>query len=1195
MFITIGKAALFGFGCLLLLLPLNGAVASCIGSRKTTMLKETDKRTNLISQILEGIEVIKSWSMENAFEKKVSEIRNQEMIHLKRIHCLRILLKCALFAAPTLVACLTLTIATVYFERPLNLIVSLKTLSYLNVLRFPLMLIPHALSLLFEARASLQRIQNFLMLPECPLLRKNGQNDLQDDQDEQEKDSNGNEIQRTATNDEEETVTTSIPATTATLSKQPCIVIKNASLAWNSNRTVATGVNVKIYPTELIGIVGPVGCGKTLLLQTILQELDTPKHTIQIHSTAAKQVSSNSRYVYFSQTPTIFNDTIRGNVLFGTVYNRERYEKVLYAACLNSDIQNMGNKGDMTMLGEKGVNLSGGQRARVSFARCLYNAIASPDTERHTIVLLDDPLAAVDVEVGINMWERGVLGLLSNTTVLVVLSSRIDELLLKNANNILVFDDKTKTTEYGTPMDMLCGYVKDDSKEIVELGEIGETEEAGRSFSNRSIDSIKEKEEKHEGKEEKLEETKPKQEVYKNEDQIDIIIDETRDVGKVRCSIWAWHLSLSCVGCCHISSESVSIVSQGNKYGGLLALLLGMVFSVSQSAKTFTDISLLWYGGGVYMTHINHTVFNSSSQLSSSSAANRNAALVPSFTDEWTVNEWTFFLYICVVSMFVLALFRSLFMMNIFLRSSKQLHQIILHRLLKGPLIWFQRRPHGRILNKLSSDLMKIDLMLPDTGSAFIENISALLAAFLLSVISVPFLIIVLLPAIVCLCVVVNLFRNTSREIVRLDGEARSPVYSAFGDVLNSRVTIRAYNVSEHWKKKTYQKIDQANAVSLLYKMLDRWNSMRLNGIMSVYASFLFFAAVVIQYNKNLQSVTTTGGDDEADISNGTGGGIYNPTVVGLALIYSLQLLGLSSWTAMSFVQTENALTSVERLQQLMQMPEEKPNKKKTDPVICDSTFPTGSLTVTNLNLRYRDGLPLALNNFNIHIEGGETIGIVGRTGAGKSSIFVALLRLTEPLKGSSIQIDGKETINMGLSILRRHLITLIPQNPVVFSGTIRFNLDPYFEHKDEKILNMLKDLKLNDTFVNERNGLNSYCGSNGSLLSHGQRQLLVVGRALLQKDSTKIYLLDEATSSMDDDTDDIVQKAIRKHAKGKTIIIVAHRLRTVLSCDRIAVMESGQIIQIGQPNIIAWEENSAFNKMMKTSGISVDDWPSKN
>ena len=1047
MVVTVGWAALIGFGCLLILLPLNAKMSSMIGSEKSKLMHETDQRTNIMSQVLEGIEVIKAWSMESAFEEQVTEKRRREMKHLRAIHCMRILLKTALFSTPTLVAVLTLTLARILFHNPLDLIVCLKTLSYLNILRFPLLLIPHALSLLFEARASLSRIETFLNLSECPRMALN-----------EERGSGGGDGEGGGEGGEESGVR---------------ISVKGASLRWtpSSSTTPSThhnGVTTKTSPPmtlrdihfqvkegELVGVVGPVGCGKTLLLHGLLGELypETDEgrrrdHGKEVHrqkdrkeedrkeeevkeATITVDRGPSQKICYFSQTPQIFNDTIRGNVLFSEPYEKDRYEQVLHASCLDVDVAAM-PQGDETSLGERGVNLSGGQKARVAFARCLYSATSScnhahgeeekkegstsTSSKKHPIVLLDDPLSAVDVEVASEMWRRGVLGMLSGATVVVVLSSRVTELLSNCPGcKMLVLSGDGGVLNFGAADEILPSLeteeLVDKEVPIVAVSTMSATVPVAILGGD---DSIHPPQEKNNAsvvvvvKTADMDTTIEK--AIDESDERDIILREKRDVGKVRCSVWGWHLALSCGK----SSDSFSV-------GFFLALLLALVFAIGQASKSFTDISMIWYGSlppnntAVVVVSAAARPLNDTTTTTATTATTTSAA---EFTREWDPNgnTWTLYLYILVLSMWFLSFFRSLIMIEIFLASAKHLHQLVLRRLLRGPLLWFQRRPNGRTLNKFSSDLMKVDLVLPDQAMSFLENSSALLAAFALSVLSVPWLVIVLLPAVAGLVFTVDVFRATSREVIRLDGEARSPVYSSFGDALNARVTLRSFGVRKHLIERTCQHIDTANSVTLLHKMLDRWISMRLNGIMSVYGASLFLASILV---KRMAIAEENGGGGGGDNGGGGGGGgdilVGESSVVGLALVYSLQLMGLSSWTAMTFVQTENALTSVERLHQLTSMPQEADEVKKDDPVLdgasgdkasgCqEEVWPTtGSLSIKNLKLRYRPDLPLALNGLNLDVLGGERLGIVGRTGAGKSSVFVSLLRLTEPLEGTSI------------------------------------------------------------------------------------------------------------------------------------------------------------------------------------------------
>jgi len=509
MVLTVGVAALLGFGILLLLLPLNGMVSSWIGSRKSQMLKETDQRTNLVAQMLQGIEVIKSWGMESAFEERIGCVRSKEMVHLSIIHYMRIFLKTALFAVPTLVAVVTLHVARVWFRHPLNLVICLKTLSYLNILRFPLLLIPYALSLLFEARASIARIETFLDLPECPAVEQDGSLDsgrgIGDDEKQQ-------------------------------------IVLDNASLSWStlsSSPDILSDISFCANEGELVGVVGPVGCGKTLLLHGLLNELEQTNTAIRVHRHSQK-------ISYFSQTPQIFNNTIRENIVFDETYDEERYQQVLHASCLDIDIQNM-LQGDQTNLGERGINLSGGQKARVAFARCLYSATSilaaqpTTSTTHHTapscpLVLLDDPLSAVDVEVGRKMWHRGVVGILNRMTVVVVMSSRVDELLLPSADKIVTLTSAGTINVAERPNQMLPSSDRkekegkdkaDDLVETIETIDTIETETQG-TFSVQNI---------HTDKQTKKEQ-KRRPNLANNKDDLDIIVKEQRNTGKVRCYIW---------------------------------------------------------------------------------------------------------------------------------------------------------------------------------------------------------------------------------------------------------------------------------------------------------------------------------------------------------------------------------------------------------------------------------------------------------------------------------------------------------------------------------------------------------------------------------------------------------------------------------------------------------------------------------
>jgi ABC-type multidrug transport system fused ATPase/permease subunit len=1054
--------ALCGFGTLLLVLPLNACVSARIGNIKQRMISETDERTDLISQVLEGMEAIKAWSLEPAFATRIEVHRETELKHAMSIHMLDAVLKVILFSVPSLVAVLTIYLAHV-MGQPLSLVVVLKMLSYLNILRFPLLIIPLALGNIFQAVVSLRRVEDFMLLPEAPKKVSVLGSD----------DSFGDEDSRNL----------SLPildVNSATFSWQPEYT-STRDAADASHPFVLTRVNLRLRRGSLCGVVGSVGSGKTLLCHGILRELDGSVGAVNVRT-------KGGTVAFASQTPQILNQTIRENILFGQPEDGARLARCVRASCLDVDVDAM-KLGLDTVLGERGINLSGGQKARVAFARTLYAATLDP---ANSVALLDDPLSAVDVEVGAEMWRRGVLGELrdNGVTTVIVLSSRIKEFLERDAD---VICELVEDTRVGSESESKVAGTMTVAVRAVERGDVAtemppaSEEDEAATCRTVSVSMVKEVQTISE-------DTLPA------EKESSIIVAEKRDVGRVRFSVWRTYLALVCSahGNSTINDEDVdgdAVVSEqpqpslsgdydigrSTSVGILLGTVLVSVYLIAQGFKTLLDLSLVWFGeeGGNTPPWI--------------------LAL------EWSENDWIWALFVGVFVVFGVSLGRSMFGVTVLLRSSRQMHRAVLKNVLRAPLLYFQRRPTGRILNKFSSDMLKADLVLPMIGCSLIENLSSLINALVLSIVSVPWLLLVVIPALSLLALVVNMFRASSREIGRLDSEARSPLYSAFSTVLSSRVSIRSFQQSVSFMRQSTQRaIDRSSSVFLISVLMVRWNSFRLNAIMTGYSASLFAAAALLkeasesafvpraEYANSSAAATNV---SNVPVNSGGDGLFTDPAVVGLALVYSLQLLGLSSFTAITFIGTESGLTSVERIFQFLGMPQEKARIKRSDPArgaprrgSASDTLPSvwpsaGQITLKNLRLRYRPDLPLALKGLDLTVQPGEKLGIVGRTGAGKSSLFRALLRLTEPEPGTMMKLDGVDLMSIGLHRLRHGAVTIIPQMPVVFSGSVRFNVDPYGMCEDEVIWNMLEDVSpsLAQVIRSREGGLNSACGRNGT------------------------------------------------------------------------------------------------------------------
>jgi len=509
-----------------------------------------------------------------------------------------------------------------------------------------------------------------------------------------------------------------------------------------------------------------------------------------------------------------------------------------------------------------------------------------------------------------------------------------------------------------------------------------------------------------------------------------------------------------------------------------------------------------------------------------------------------------------VIFNFIFASIRSYASVELSVRSSRLLFVQVLHRVLKAPLSFYQENPVGRLLNRMSGDMDKVDLLLPTYLYDALDNVFILASSFIISAVAVPWMLILFIPIIGSFYFITRMYRTSSRELMRMDAISRSPLNNSFGQTIETRETIRAFRMQGFFRSNFQDLVNRNSRFFLLTNILQRWNSITINLVGTCFIGIFLIVGVLLKDG-------------------------IPPTILAIGFVYSLRLMGLSSVTIMNLVLFENQLTSVERVQELLTVPQEKPREIKgvdPDPKVWPSQ---GMLEIRNLRLQYRSDLPMVLNGINLSIRPAEKIGICGRTGSGKSSIMRAILRLYEPESDSKIILDGVDILDIGLGILRSHAITIIPQEPVIYNGTLRDNLDPEKKCDDSLLWEVLNDVQLAGKFKS----LDFYVGDGGSLISHGQRQLLVICRAILKK--CKVLLVDEATSSVDEATDNIVQNVLRKRFTHCTVLTIAHRLRTIIDSDRILVLESGNVVEFDSPaNLLKQENKSIFASMYEKSQL---------
>ena len=491
------------------------------------------------------------------------------------------------------------------------------------------------------------------------------------------------------------------------------------------------------------------------------------------------------------------------------------------------------------------------------------------------------------------------------------------------------------------------------------------------------------------------------------------------------------------------------------------------------------------------------------------------------------------------------------------LNASSKLHNNMLANVLRAPMAFFDTNPKGRIVNRFAKDVDYVDRQIPMTFGALIRLSFQVLGTVFVICFNSPIFIAVIIPLSFAYVFLQRVYVKSSRQLRRLESTSRSPIYSHFSETLSGVSTIRAYRLENRFVKEHEFRRDNNQVCYFFNINTQRWLSIRLEMLGNIIVLFAALFAVL-------------------------GRGSMDPGLVGLTLTYASQVTMTFNFLISQTSQIENIMVSVERIYEYQdQLDQEAPFLLPgQDP---DQSWPKyGQVTFEKYETRYRPGLDLVLKGIDCQIQSGEKVGIVGRTGAGKSSLTQALFRIIEAT-GGSITIDGINIAHMGLGFLRSRL-TIIPQDPVLFSGNLRFNLDPFDQHNDRELWKALENAHLNSFVSSLPLGLQHDITEGGGNLSVGQKQLVCLARALLR--NSKILILDEATAAIDLETDDLIQRTIRTEFSECTVITIAHRLNTILDYNRVIVLSLGEIVEFDTPDDLLQNEESVFYGMAKDAGL---------
>lgn len=538
----------------------------------------------------------------------------------------------------------------------------------------------------------------------------------------------------------------------------------------------------------------------------------------------------------------------------------------------------------------------------------------------------------------------------------------------------------------------------------------------------------------------------------------------------------------------------------------------------------------------------------------------------------WTSNRWGYStgtyigVYAALGAVQALLLFFFAFSLTVFgTRASKRMLGRAMKRALRAPMSFFDTTPLGRITNRFSRDVDVMDNNLTDAMRMYFLTMAQIISVFSLIIAYFHYFAIALGPLFLLFLFAAAYYRASAREMKRFESVLRSNVFAKFSEGLSGTASIRAYGLKDQFVANLRAAIDEMDSAYFLTFANQRWLSTRLDAI----GNLLVFVTGILVVTSRF------------DVS---------PSIAGLVLSYILSIVQMIQFTVRQLAEVENGMNATERLHYYGTSLEEEAPLHTVE--VRKSWPESGEIIFNNVQMRYRENLPLVLNGLSMHVKGGERIGVVGRTGAGKSSIMSTLFRLVE-LSGGSITIDGLDISTIGLHDLRSRL-AIIPQDPTLFKGTIRSNLDPFNEHTDLELWSALRqsDLVSADASLDDKSPgrihLDGIVEDEGLNFSLGQRQLMALARALVR--GSQIIICDEATSSVDMETDDKIQQTIATGFKGKTLLCIAHRLKTIINYDRICVMDQGRIAELDTPYAL-YERGGLFRSMCDRGGIRKEDF----
>lgn len=1175
----LGWATFVGLVVVVIYSPVSTKVSARLIGLRRSLMKFTDKRVGLMNEIINSMQFLKFYAWERPFQAAVMEVRDQEANILRRIIWWQALFIMLLFSGPVLMAVTVFAVygATGHVFGPAS---AYTSLALFNLLRMPLAFLPIMITSCINALVALTRISDFLQKPESGLeaLRKAAEG---------------------------------TPA--------GHVQIDKGVFTWESDGDASNAymkdISFEAKPGTLTMVVGSVASGKSSLLSALIGQMERLQGTVAV----------GGRVAYVAQSAWIINESVQENIVMGEAFESSRYRVAAEVAQLLPDLA-MWPAGDRTEIGDRGVTLSGGQKARVSIARAVYS-----DADTY---LMDDPLAAVDTHVGRALFERCIRGVLRNKTVILVTNALQH---LPSADNIIWMDNgriraqgkyqdlvaaglnlselhlEDRHAEGSSCDDSSSEFANSDDWEAAEPADSDDSDAAAVSPVGQAVQTVTSTMSSsselpdEDNASSAASSSSCNTSASGQERQQPLHTDAASDVtssgsGVATVMIRRGQPASPCVdgqlpspaavGDSGIPTGSVkppavtAVAGTSADFAGARSVSAAALRVASSKAAPPSSLSLKQLTADA---NRNLTGDEKKEKGSISSVVLRayigaaggflvalfvvgvmaaeqgSRVMTDTFLGWWASNLYhqTLWFYIAIYASLgvlysLLTFVRVLALLRATVTASVVLHNKLLTHILRLPKSFFDTNPAGRVLNRFSRDIETMDSVLNQDISQFCNCFATYLATLIVISYATQWFGLAVVPITIVYVILQRYYIPTARELQRLESVTRSPIYSKFSEALAGVATIRAYRREAYFTAASDSLMELNAAAFVSQRAAAGWLALRLD----------LLGVVVILLTAVLS------------ISGG-----ITPALAGLCLVYALDMTRFLKYGTALAAKTESDFNSVERVVQYLSPPTEA--AEETDPDVAaqlPKDWPsTGAISVRQLVLRYRPGLPLVLRGVSFDVAGGNKVGLVGRTGSGKSSLLLALFRMVEAESGC-ITIDGVDISKLGLRHLRSQM-SIIPQEPFLFSGTVRSNLDPFNSYEEAELWRAVSAVGLKEAISALQAGLDAHVVDGGNNFSQGQKQLFCLARAILR--NSRVLMLDEATASVDPETDGLIQRTIRTSFASTTMLTIAHRLNTIMDADRVLVLDQGMLVESGEPHDLLQNHQGIFSGMVTQTGPS--------